>query len=258
MIIAVILFSISFIGSFIFAGFETGLVSVNRLKVDHAISEGDKRAKLLQYLLDHQAQVISTVLIGNNIALVGMQSSFTALIDSVVPSILIPTLLTVLALIFCELLPKSLFRIYSYKMTLFFTKLIRFLTLLFSPITFLISILSRSGSGDELRGSIVKSELVSIATEGGRNRELNTMIPILAESIFKVESQSLYEFCKSLTPVLYSERCDISYSGAEVVEQLLKAEILFSEVIIEVTSDDCVKYYSSTDIVEKLLYETIE
>ncbi len=257
MILAIILFSISFIGSFVFAGFETGLVSVNRLKVDHAKSEGDSNAKLLQYLLDHQAQVISTVLIGNNIALVGMQSSFTTLIEPIVPSILIPTLLTVLALIFCELLPKSLFRIYSYKMTLFFTKLIRLLTFIFSPITFLFSLLSKSSSGDEIRGNIVKSELVSIATEGGRNRELNLMIPILAESIFKAEGESLRCFCESLTPLESAEECDLSLKGSDKVEILLKCDLLFSEGVIEVVCEDSADRYRVSVITEKLLYEKL-
>jgi len=261
MIVALAFFTISFIASFIFAGFETGLVSVNRLKVDHAKSAGDKKATLLNYLLDHQTQVISTVLIGNNIALVGMQASFATLTEILIPAVLIAPLLTILALIFCELLPKSLFRIYSYKMTLLFTGPIRFLTLLFSPITFLISGTTRSNSESETRGKIVQSELVSIATEGGRSKELNPMIPILAESIFKIECETFEELCKSLSPVTEEGNgegeCKQTYLFSEKVNVLLQSEILFSDSFIEIKFEEKSCCYYSRDIVEKLLFQTL-
>ncbi len=259
MILALVSFILSFIGSFIFAGFETGLVSINSLKVDHAQSEGDKKAGKLSLLLSQQARVVSTVLIGNNIALVIMQWSFAGILLSLFGTVLpiIETaLLTIIALIFCELLPKSLFRIYSFKMTHFFSPFIWFLNLIFIPITVIIDWVSNLGQKNvQYDSQLVVSELTAIATEGGRNDELSSMIPLLAKSVLPIRNMDIIDFLENIPLVckdkLIKTNDLFTFQSNDKAELLLTPEILFSNGYVSFNDES---FYSCRSIFEKLVY----
>jgi putative hemolysin len=258
MIAALLLFLLSFVGSFIFAGFETGLVSINRLKVAHAASDNDHKAVQLLKLMSQQARVVSTVLVGNNIALVGMQSSFSALLllFFTVSPVLETTLLTVIALIFCELLPKSLFRIYSYKMTYFFTPFIGFLNALFLPLTIVIDwISSIGGKSEDEPSEMLIAELTAIADEGGRKEELSLMIPELSKQLLPLESESVSEFLRQLS--LSSVNSDsvtgsiVEISGGDSATKLLNPEFIFSGTLFSVEGRSV---YRSEDLMKAILF----
>lgn len=253
MITALAIFALAFTGSFIFAGFETGLVSVNRLKVEHAESNGDRVARRFSSLLNQQSRVVATVLIGNNVALVGMESSFSTILqlfsDSV-PPVVETIVLAVVALIFCELLPKSLFRIYSFKMTHFFTNLIWGLNWFFTPLTIIIDkISSAAGSDDSER--VVVAELTAIAAEGGRIQELDQVVPHLTETILEAEGESLRVFLRGVEPLSTSDQnAQFRFHSDELASVLFKPELLFSDSIIEVDHS----FYSSRVVWEKIIY----
>lgn len=256
-VIALAVFILSFTGSFIFAGFETGLVSVNSVKVQFASKEKRFGAVSLAALLVMQSRVVATVLIGNNVALVGMQSSFETLMSSlfcIVSPEVITAMLTVVALIFCELLPKSLFRIYSFKMSLFFAPLIRFLNTLFAPLTKVFDLVNAiSGAGAE---KVVTSELHAIATEGGRNRELSPMVAHLSEVLFRTSIEGVEGLldgipeCSSHTLEGFVEITDVKSVGELFKDGTLLGEN--KEIIVK--SDSRVRRYCSRDILESILY----
>lgn len=254
MITALAIFALAFSGSFIFAGFETGLVSVNRLKVEHAESNGDKVARRFSSLLNQQSRVVATVLIGNNVALVGMESSFSSILgffSDAVPPVAETLILAVVALIFCELLPKSLFRIYSFKMTHFFTNLIWALNLLFAPLTFIIEkISSIAGSDDGDR--LVVAELTAVAAEGGRIQELDQVVPHLTETVLSAEGVSLRDFLADVEKLsLTGLKAAFMFTQGDFANVLFRPEVLFSDSVIEVDGS----YYSSRSVLEKILYQ---
>lgn len=254
---ALALFLLSFTGSFLFAGFETGLVSVNSVKVQFAHKENRFGAVSLASLLTMQSRVVATVLIGNNIALVGMQSSFETLISSVsenVSSEAITAMLTVLALIFCELLPKSLFRIYSFRMSLFFSPLIRVLNWLCTPFTKIFDLVTSMGG--KSAESVVTSELHAIATEGGRKRELNPMVSNLSEVIFSIEKNGIEGFLCNQRSVDFDKTIHSNFEMSHIdAGSVLNSDLLLGkEVPVVVSLKGEKKVYSSKDLLESLLY----
>ena len=50
-----------------FSGSETSVTSVNRSKIHKLANKGDKRAKKLLNLIDKKNDLISSILVGNNI-----------------------------------------------------------------------------------------------------------------------------------------------------------------------------------------------
>ncbi len=108
-----------------FSGMEIAFVAANKLKVEVDKQTGGFSAKLMSRFVRSESSFISTMLVGNNIALVVYGISFAALIRVMLtmegvpaplqsePSIfIIQTLVSsLIILIFAEFLPKTLFRV---------------------------------------------------------------------------------------------------------------------------------------------------
>ena len=108
--------------SALFSGIETGLYTINRVRLTVLASHGDRRAIRLQRYLANPTRMLSTLLVGNNLVHYGMSFCAAAIIDSfgVSPGaavvinacVVIPTLF-----IFGDTLPKDLFRTYTDRWT---------------------------------------------------------------------------------------------------------------------------------------------
>ncbi len=129
-----------------FAGIETGFISVNRLSARHAAHSGSKRAKSLDSLLQKTNLVVSTTLVGTNLAHVAAVSMATAAVLTLMPRYgnLVSTLgMTTVVLIFAEIIPKSVFRAKPNRLLYRYSALLQFFYYLFYPITWLVGIMCR-------------------------------------------------------------------------------------------------------------------
>ncbi|MBI4437224.1 MAG: HlyC/CorC family transporter [Candidatus Omnitrophica bacterium] len=96
-----------------FAGSETALISLNRVKLRHLAESGNRNAQAIQKLLEDPDQVLITMLIGTNVALLLASSLFleylvrrgTPFAEGVATLVITP-----LFLLFGEIIPKALFR----------------------------------------------------------------------------------------------------------------------------------------------------
>lgn len=97
-----------------FAGSETGMISASVLKLRHSVEQGGKAAKLAYELLSRPEYLLSTTLVGTNIALVVSSALSTLLFVKWLGPELGPVsataAVTVVVLLYCEILPKTLFR----------------------------------------------------------------------------------------------------------------------------------------------------
>ncbi|MFW5962345.1 MAG: hemolysin family protein [bacterium] len=94
-----------------FSGSETALMSVNMVTVKDLANKGDKRAKLLDELLKEKTKLLTTILIGNNLANIAASAIATSIAIEVFgrKGIGITTgIMTFLVLLFGEITPKSL------------------------------------------------------------------------------------------------------------------------------------------------------
>lgn len=117
---SIILTIIILLFSAFFSGMEIAFVSSSKLRVEMDKADHDLTSRLLSVFYAHPNDFISTLLIGNNIALVLYGILMAGLIDtyiirdyipSEVLTLLVETLLsTLVVLVFGEFLPKALFR----------------------------------------------------------------------------------------------------------------------------------------------------
>jgi len=125
-----------------FSGSETGLISINRIKLRHLIDAKIKVALNLEKLLDKPEKFLGTTLVGTNISVIAASCLFTHLIIKTYGSgyeWMTTAVLTPFILIFGEILPKSIFRQAADRIILRLVTFLRFFSWLLSPIVWLVS-----------------------------------------------------------------------------------------------------------------------
>ncbi|MGK0236784.1 MAG: Mg2+/Co2+ transporter CorB [Candidatus Pelagisphaera sp.] len=93
-----------------FSGSETGLTSISRAKIHKLKMEGNRRAGIVSKLHENKEQLISAILLGNNVVNIAASAIATALaIRLFGPTgvIYATIVMTILVLIFAEVLPKT-------------------------------------------------------------------------------------------------------------------------------------------------------
>jgi len=117
--------------SALFAGYETGFVSSNPIRVRNlAEKEGDPAAKRLMDQQNNPGRLITMLLVGNNLVLVIGTITLSATLGGTWATIIA----TPLFLIFGEVLPKSVFRVHSTRLALGLMPVMRVFDVLLWPL----------------------------------------------------------------------------------------------------------------------------
>ncbi|MES2155076.1 MAG: hemolysin family protein [bacterium] len=90
---------------------ETAMIGVNRVTVRQRADAGDRRARRLDHMLDDPQRILSTVLVGNTIVTISAAALATAIAEQVIdrfPALIATVSVTVVVLVLCELVPKTL------------------------------------------------------------------------------------------------------------------------------------------------------
>lgn len=133
----------SLVFSAFFSGMEIAFVSANKLKIELDRKLGFFPAKLLSHFNKHQSKFISTMLVGNNIALVVYGIFMAELLEpfiyyftnSDITVFVVQTILSTLLILFvAEFLPKALFRLNPNKILSFFSLPVALIYYLLFPI----------------------------------------------------------------------------------------------------------------------------
>ena len=156
-----------------FSGSETALTAASKPRMHQLEKENNLKAKLVNFLKNKKERLIGTLLLGNNLvntlATAIATSFFISLLGDNQKGILYSTIvMTLLILIFGEVLPKTIAINKADKFALLFAPFIKFLVTILSPFTYLINFFTRiilklfkfeistdiGTSEDELRGTI--------------------------------------------------------------------------------------------------------
>ena len=115
----------------LFAGYETGFLSADPIRMRFLAEEDDDaRAKYLVRHLNNKRHLLTTVLIGTNIALI----LGTAAITFQVGGLWATVIATPVFLIFSEIVPKTIFRRHPTRLALALLPAIRFFDILMAPL----------------------------------------------------------------------------------------------------------------------------
>lgn len=148
--------------SALFSGTETAYSSVNKLRLKNYEAQGSKKAAKALKLANRFDEVLTAVLIGNNIVNIAASSLGTIVFIDLVgkngPAVS-TVVITVLVLIFCEVLPKSYAKRNAEKLALALANPLSALIGLFKPAVFLLNKLSSAVSKGKEAPSVTEDEL---------------------------------------------------------------------------------------------------
>ena len=128
-----------------FSSAEAAIISVNKIKIRGMVDENVRNATLVAKITDDSRRFISTVLIGNNIVNISVSALATAFVAEKFGNIYIGAgtgVLTLLILIFGEVLPKTIATLHSEKLSLAYAPMLFIIMKIFTPLVFLLNAVS--------------------------------------------------------------------------------------------------------------------
>ena len=213
-----------FIASAYFALTETAIASVSRSRIKVRADKGTPGARKVLYVLDNFEDAITTLLICTNIAHIAAAAIVTAAVSRRwgLTAVTASTFITTLAMFFVgEMLPKSIGKKLSERMSLACAGLLVVLMKVLKPVTFLLSGIGKltlkiAGAGDEV--SVTEDEIYDIIedmTEEGSLDEEQSELISSALSFGDLTVTSI------MTPRVDVEGIDINTPSEKILENLL-------------------------------------
>lgn len=124
-----------------FSSAETSLVTVNKMRVRMLLDEGDKRAIILDRIISNSGKMLSAILIGNNVVNISASSIATIFVQKQFGDIYVSIgtgVLTLVVLIFGEIVPKTVATVRSEKLALIYARPIYAIMTILTPVIFMV------------------------------------------------------------------------------------------------------------------------
>ena len=248
-IIAIIAIVLLVALSAFFSGTETVFANVNKIKLEKLAKEGNKKADLANKLANNYPSLISTILIGNNLVNTASATIAGVLCTAIWQDkgdVIAMFGMTLIVLIFGEILPKNITAKYSNSLSLILAVPIKLCELIFKPIVFVIT-----KAIDKLSPIWTPKEEDEETVTG---EELINMIEEIEEQGFIDDDtselvQSAIEFKDTTAHEIMTPRVDIfAYNLEDDINELIHSEGLFdfARVIVYEESIDNIKGFIST------------
>ncbi len=209
-----------------FSASETALSTFNKVRMQNLAEKGDRKAKTALQLSENYSKTLSTILIGNNIVNMGSASLATVVATALLGAASGPAVATVamtlLVLIFGEIMPKTLARSQPEKISMTFAPILRSIQIVLTPVVWCFVQLNKlliPGKQDDIP-SVTEDELKSILSTAEAEGVLNEQETGILHSVIEFDDTTVQEI---LTPRVDMEAIDAEDSIEEVLEQVLES-----------------------------------
>lgn len=253
--------AISLMLSFFFSGSETALTAVNRMKVQLRAEQGDRMSQKLLLLIAKPDRMITTILIGNNIVNIAMPTILTLIAINYDWDIALATaILTIIIIIFGEVLPKTIAVTFSDRIAYIVAPFIAILVQILRPLTFLIAKFTNVFIRVISKGAVKEATLTK--------EELRSMVDIAStEGTFEEEEserlKGVLDFPhKDVQDVLETHRTEIigipTNATYEEVRDVILEHYYTRYPVYEESMDHIVGMFYSKTLIEWSMDPTME
>lgn len=208
-----------------FSATETAFTSINRIRMKNLAGDGDKRAKRVLDLEKDYDNLLSTILIGNNLVNIGLTAVATAIFLELSPeygATLSTIAVTVVVLIFGEISPKSLAKESPEGFAMFSGPLIQALVIVLTPVNFLFKqwkkLLSKMFKVVDNRG-ITEDELLTIVEEAETEGSIEAGQSELIQNAIEFNELEAWDV---LTPRVDIKAIEIDSTKKEVAKMFME------------------------------------
>ena len=204
-----------------YAGIETGLISINRLRLRHLVRRKVAGADILQKFLQHPDELLGTTLVGLNIGTTiaaVLATSIGLHLAGAPGEVAADILLTFVILVAGEYIPKAWFQSFPARRCLPFARLLEgsriLLTPLRVPLMGVVKLLTPPPATQKDAPFITREELFHLATEGQTSGVLTDQEHRMIHGVFELKMKTCRE--------VMTARDQIIHIAADTpVEQLL-------------------------------------
>ena len=233
-----------------FSASETAFSSVNRIRLKSMAENGSRGAARALNILGKYDKALTTILIGNNIVNIATSSIATILAIAIVGekygSLVSTVVVTVIVLIFGEVLPKSIAKDFAESLCIGFSAVISFLMAIFTPFSALF-ILLKKGVSKMLRKkdsvSVTEEELMAIIDEIEDEGVLEQQESNLVRSALQFDEITVDEI---VTPRVSITAVEVN-TGAETVRERFLSEQYSRMPVYEKTLDNIIGIITEKD-----------
>jgi CBS domain containing-hemolysin-like protein len=238
-----------------FSATETAFSFVNKIRIQHSVDNGNKKAKNALYVIENFDNALTTILICNNIVNLSCSSIATVLCLNLfgdMGSAIATGATTLLVLTFGEVIPKCLAKEHCDAFTLKTAGLLRVLMFMLKPFVFVFlklkSLALKIAGGSEDSPSVTENELKyiveSIEEEG-----------VLEESESEMVRSAL-DFDEKTAEEILTPRVDVTFININDSQEKIKDIIIenrYSRIpVYEETVDHIVGILHTRDYLESL------
>jgi CBS domain containing-hemolysin-like protein len=218
-----ILLLLCLLGSALYSGLETGVVSVNRLRLQHLVRQQRRGADLIQQFLARPDHLLGTTLVGTNLCNVVVSVTAASLLVAWVGTagyVLSTLLTTVVLLILGEYLPKAWFRGYPAYRVLPFARFLAWSGHIFYPLSMVATHLARllipggAAQREDDPVFMTREEFQYLAAESERAGELSSSEGRMVRGVLQLTRKT----CGQL--MVPRERMVIAHPETTVAEAL--------------------------------------
>ena len=205
-----------------FSSTETAFSSLNRTRLKNMADHGDRRAEATLALAERYDELLSTILVGNNVVNIALSSIATLFFISLIPNGgagISTAVITVVVLIFGEISPKSLAKESPERFAMTVTPLVGLLVTLLKPVNWLFAQwkkLLRLFVKPEEDTGFTSDELMTIVEEAEQEGGMDAEESELLKSAIEFHDLDVSDI---LTPRVRVEGIELSSTPAETADQ---------------------------------------
>jgi len=201
----VLIILVGVLTSAFFAGAETGLISLNRVRLRHEVERKNRRAIILNGFVENSERLLGTTLFGTNLAnvLVGVYASVLATrlfhTDNFWVEFGAAFVASGLLLVFGEIVPKSLFRHYAHRLCMTIADALNAMAWLCAPMVLFVGFVMRMfvrliGDPEAPKSFFVtREELKHLAKEGEAGGALSAEEREMIDGVFDFPYKTVYD-----------------------------------------------------------------
>jgi CBS domain containing-hemolysin-like protein len=250
-----ILILLVFVSAF-FSAAETAYTSANKIRLRSRAENGSKKAARALAIIERYDKTLTTILIGNNIVNILTSALATVMFISLLGergTAVSTAVVTVVVLIFGEILPKTIAKIHAEKFACAISGIMKFLTVVFTPLSAVFILLQKGVS----RIFRVRDEEVSMTEQ-----ELMQIIDeIEDEGVLEEQESELVrsalEFDETLVSAIITPRVNVVAAeintGVDEMRDLFLREGYSRIPVYEKTIDHIVGIVKHKDFFEMLV-----
>ncbi len=241
-----------------FSSAESAFLTIQKTsRLTHLINIGDPRALKVAKMLEDPGDLLSVILLGNNLVNVTFTATITALAISLIDdrsfAILIATIIgTVVLLIAGEILPKTIAIKYAESLVFLYSKPLNLLSAMFMPILFALRSITKLSNvfekDDKPDIAITEDELRSLIDIGESEGVIETKEAELLERVFKFGDKEVREVMTPRTEMVF-------VPNNSTIQQFLQTIATHTHTrypVYKQTTDNIIGIISAKDVLKSL------